>query len=186
MTLIKTTSYTIKRPQLIALLILIFSSSSVWAYTEQGSGIMKFYEFAMFPVLVLMALITASIWYVNHCIYKSQNLAFLIQYLESSAAREARWAIYNVLSKRKYKDWDDNDINCVATVLAALKITAIYMENGMINNNVIFQNYTDTIKRIYEYEDIKVFIEARNEEMGPMYYRSIKWLYDENEKYRKK
>jgi len=104
---------------------------------------------------------------------KEQNLAWLIQYLQSTDVREAREFVLWDLKLRPVQDrWRSPvDKKKAATACAAYGVAGVYIKTKRIDPDLIIDNWGPSIKEVCEV--CKPVIEERRRENGPKYWEAL-------------
>ena len=114
---------------------------------------------------------------------RAQNLAGLIQYLQSPEVRHARHVVIG-LKGMPYagggRRWSEGVEQEASTACAAYVVTGILVQLNRVDRDVIIANWGPSIRLVYN--NCREFIEARRKESGdPRYWRAFDWLYEQVE-----
>ena len=111
---------------------------------------------------------------------REQNLAWLIQYLQSSDVRESREYVLTTLadwiSKRGPMPGDDKSWLQAATACAAYGVAGIYIKTGRVDAGVILEHWGPSIDQVVSV--CKPMIDHRRRQLGDNYWASLVELHE--------
>ena len=134
-----------------------------------------------------LATVTVYIFQLKamHAGIKAQNLAWLVQYLQSPEVRSARHVVMTQLwGNRPPREWGSEQREAASTACAAYGVAAVFIELKRVDKEVIVNNWGPSIGKIGRICDR--YIADQRKEMGDEYWRSLVGLIEEvQEKYSK-
>ncbi len=111
-------------------------------------------------------------WRAMQDAIKAQNLAWLIQYLQSKDVRDAREFVFGVLKKKgPEQKWLEDDKKIAATACAAYGVAGVYIITKRIDPAPILYDWGPSIIELCEV--CKDFIAERRRELGPRYWEAL-------------
>ena len=135
----------------------------------------------LWKITLMAGLATVIIYYkqlkVMDTSIIAQNLAWLIQYLQASDVRHARFVVMTDLSTKSLIDWAPEEREEAATACAAYGVAGVYIELNRVDKDTIIINWGPSI--VKECEICKEFIEEQRKKSGPRYWSALIWLYEE-------
>lgn len=111
---------------------------------------------------------------------KAQNLAGLIQYLQSEEVRCARTVVITKLKSKPYdkgRGWTDDEKAYAATACSSYGIAGIMLKSERVDRAIIAENWGPSIRAVCDI--CKEFIEERRAEAGDKYWKALLWLNEQ-------
>ena len=146
--------------------------------------IYNFVTVVLWAITLVAGLATVVVYYKQlkamDASIRAQNLAWLIQYLQASDVRHARFVVMTELSTRAFKDWSLPEQEEAATACAAYGVAGVYIELNRVDKDVIIRNWGPSIEKVCEI--CKGFIEDRRKKSGQKYWSALIWLNEEVKK----
>jgi len=138
----------------------------------------------LWAITLLAGLATVGVYYkqlrVMDTSIRAQNLAWLIQYLQASDVRHARFVVMTELSTKPFIDWTLAEQEEAATACAAYGVAGVYIELKRVDKDVITRNWGPSIEKVCEI--CKDFIADRRKKSGQGYWSASAWLNEEVKK----
>jgi hypothetical protein len=103
---------------------------------------------------------------------KAQNLAWLVQYLQSTDVRAARFIVLSQLSSKPHNmGWTREEQEHAATACAAYGTAAVFIKLKRVDKKVIMENWGPSIARVAKI--CEGFINDRRNVSGERYWSAL-------------
>lgn len=113
-----------------------------------------------------------------------QNILALANFLQAEDVRAARTLTFQVLAKKHFTDWDDDERREAAKVCSTYGVAGAILKTGVIPGEPFFENWGASIRRSFEILLPLVREMQKPENAGSNYWSSFEWLYSQvKEKY---
>jgi hypothetical protein len=138
----------------------------------------------LWVITLFAGLATLTIYYrqlrVMEANIRAQDLAWLVQYLQSEDVRHARSVVMVELSPKPFAAWGPKEQEEAATACAAYGVAGVYMQLNRVDKNMIIQNWGPSIEAVCGICD-ELIVERRNR-LGQNYWSALVWLREEVKK----
>lgn len=135
--------------------------------------------FSMYLVIRQIKILNEQLQ-ATHRASEAQSIISLVEFLQTSEAREARTMVRSVLTQHHHGTWDTIQKQHASTTCANFDVVAALLRANLIKNkDVIIDNWAPTI--LHCHQVLTPFIQNKRIEPGgdPTYWSNFDWLREQ-------